>query len=198
MTELLRLTVAAVVLSGTALVLENRFYQEDSIYGAADCNGCAPDPTKPWITCDSPYGATDNTCDFNGCTAGNACGNGTVYTGAWTFNYIQFPNPITLYSSTTSLLCTGKINCAKGAFNAALTCTPGFIQQGQNGNQAIVLGKCAPPNPGANPTGCATCSNGGLDLIKPVLSNLNVQSCGWCPDQLPDPEPGPDPTTVVQ
>ena len=204
MIELFKLTVAAVVLSGTGLFLENRFCPPDDIYGAADCNGCAPNPLQPFIACSSPYGAvTNNDCDFKGCTKGNACGTGLVYTGAWTVNYIQFPNPITLYSSTTSQLCTGKIKCATGAFNQLLTCTPGVIAQAPNGNpaitgnQAISLGACGAPNPGTKPGGCATCSNGGLDLVNPQLTNLNIQNCGLCPNTLPEPEPDPEnPLTI--
>ena len=139
MTELLKLTVAVVVLSGAAVFLEDRHFQEGSIYGADDCNGCGLNLLNPWISCNSPYGATNNSCDFNGCTSGNSCGNGTVYSGVWTFNYMQFPNPITLYSSTTSEFCSGKITCGRGAFNVALNCSPGSIQTGNRSRVGVKI-----------------------------------------------------------
>lgn len=196
MLALCKFAAASFVLSGFALTVDRYVSRSEStIFGAANCNGCAPDPSKPWISCTSPWGGTNNTCDFNGCTAGaaaNACGDGTYFTGAWTWNFIQYPNPITLYSATHSQTCTLKVNCKKGAYDATQSCFPGTIEDRPGGARVIKIGKCDVPNAGTVPTGCASCENGGQNNMNPQSTQLLIQNCGWCPVVLPDPEPGPE------
>jgi hypothetical protein len=195
MLALFKFAAASFVLSGFALTIDRYVSRPESTTFGADCNGCAPNPNQLFISCASPWGATNNTCDFNGCTDGaaaNACGKGTLYSGAWTWNFIQFPNPITLYSATHTEMCTVKVDCAKGDYDATLSCFPGTITAVPGGTQIIKIGKCDVPTAGTIPTGCTECSNGGMDLFNPGFTSVIIQNCGWCPEVLPDPEPGPE------
>ena len=178
--KLLILSVAAACAVTTAeyATLHGSF----ETYGKANCNGCVPDLFDPFIMCSSPYGTIDYSCDFKACIADEkgSCGTGTYYTGAFTVNYWQVPSDWTLYSATHSDLCTAKIKCNTGMYNAMLTCNAGSITE-RDGVRIVHAGGCDTPNPGTFPSGCRTCSNGGLDQFAPDMTNLLIQSCGMCP-----------------